>query len=66
MKRFLLFAWNSDEKAGGWADFVESFDTAEAAKKDYLEKWDGRFKTARDMYDIVDTHASEKGIVVNI
>jgi hypothetical protein len=66
MKRFLLFAWNSDEKSGGWNDFEDSFDTAEAAKKYYEEKWDGKFKISHDMYDIVDTHPGERGIVVNI
>lgn len=66
MKRFFLFAWNSDERAGGWADFVDSFETAIAAKKHYDTAWDGNFKKSRDMFDIVDTHTGEKGTVVSI
>lgn len=66
MKRFYLFAWNSHENAGGWNDFVDSFDTAEQAKKYYETAQNGNFKISRDMSDIVDTQTGEKGTVVNI
>lgn len=64
MKQFLLFAWNSDERAGGWADFVGSFDSAEEAKTHYVKNIKGA--EWKDLYDIVDTHAGDDGLVVDI
>ena len=51
MKRFFLFAWNSDERGGGWDGFVDSFETAEAAKNHYDTAWGGTFKIGHDLYE---------------
>ena len=37
MKRFLLFAWNSDEKSGGWNDFEDSFDPGSSRANPVLQ-----------------------------
>ena len=65
LKRFLLFAWDSHERCGGWTDFVNSFDTAEEAKLEYETLNNGKFKIFNDMCDIVDSHAGEKGVVLD-
>lgn len=33
MKRYALFAWHPFEAAGGWNDFVDSFDSVQDAKE---------------------------------
>lgn len=35
MKRFLLFAYDSHYPAGGWGDFMGSFDTLDEARAAY-------------------------------
>lgn len=34
MKRYLLFAGDTYYPAGGWDDFIDSFDSFEAARED--------------------------------
>lgn len=36
LKRYLLFAFNDYYPAGGWDDFVESFDTIDEAKSMFM------------------------------
>lgn len=47
MKRFLLFTFDEYYPSGGWADFVDSFETIEEARTRATTR-------QRDEYQIVD------------
>ena len=56
IRRYLLFAGDRYYPAGGWNDFVDSFDTKEEALERAWEALSGMF----DWYHIIDHETGEE------
>ena len=50
MKRFLLFQYDTFYPAGGFNDFVGSYDTVEQAKEAMVSEWTQIFDTKENVF----------------